>query len=413
MRFSFLFFFLSYLCLGQEFEVTPPDFIKTIQFKGSNQSLSGTPIIPLNGKLHLSFDDLTAQEADYYYTIKHFNHDWTESDLARNEYMEGFDNMRILNFFNSSNTLQSYTHYKVQFPNNNIRRLKVSGNYMLFIKDGEGRTIFSRKFIVQENLVNVPIEVRRSRDLDYLREKQVLYFSVGKDGFIFRNPEQTVKVVLVQNQDHNEAIYGLTPQFTQGNNLIYRYDDEASFFGGNEYLFFDNNDIRMATQRVQRIELDELYNTFLRVDRVRDGKKYIFNPDVNGGFKINTQQGEDPTREAEYAWVHFSLNNTKDLEGGELHLYGRFNNYTIDDNTMLQYNEETNRYETKKLLKQGFYNYNYVYLGPDGSFDPGFISGNHDITENQYQIIVYYRDIGERFDRVIGVGEANSKNIIN
>jgi len=65
------------------------------------------------------------------------------------------------------------------------------------------------------------------------------------------------------------------------------------------------------------------------------------------------------------------------------------------------------------LLKQGFYNYKYVFLDKNGNFKEGFISGNHDVTENDYQVIVYYRDIGARFDRVIGTGFGNSENIIN
>ncbi len=415
MRINFFIFFfcLSFLSNSQEYEVIPPDFIKTVQLTGGSREFSGTLFIGMNGRLRLSFDDIRASEADYYYVIEHYNQDWTKSVLAKNEYIQGFDNIRLFDFNNSLNTLQSYTHYELSIPNKNTRGFKVSGNYKIKILDDSENVIFTRKFIVSENLVDVPIEIRRSRNLEYLREKQVLNFSVGRDGFVMVNPEQTVNVVLIQNNDLNEAIYGLKPQFNKGNMLVYRYDDEASFWGGNEFLFFDNNDIRMGTNRVQRIELTDVYNTILRTDGVRDGKRYVFNPDINGGFKINTLQGQDARREAEYARVHFSLRCNKDLKGGELHLYGLFNNYVIDDSTQMIYNKKKGVYENEKLLKQGFYNYQYVYLGPDGSFDKGFISGNHDITENDYEIIVYYREIGARFDRVIGIGYANSKDIIN
>jgi hypothetical protein len=412
--FSYLFIFsLNYLSFSQEFEVIPPDFIKSVELTGGNREFSGTPFVSMNGRLRLCFDDIRASEADYYYVIEHYNQDWTRSVLAKNEYIVGFDNIRLFDFNNSFNTLQSFTHYELSIPNKNTRGFKVSGNYKIKILDDQERVIFSRKFIVSENLVDVQMELRRSRNLDHLREKQVIYFKIGRDGFVMINPEETVNVVVVQNNDLNEAIYGLKPQFNQGNMLVYRYDDEASFWGGNEFLFFDNNDIRMGTNRVQRIELTDVYNTFLRTDGVRAGKRYVFNPDINGGFKINTLQGQDARREAEYARVHFSLRCNKDLNGGELHLYGLFNNYVIDDTTLMKFNKKTGLYENEMLLKQGFYNYEYVYLGPDGSFDKGFISGNHDITENDYEIIVYYREIGARFDRVIGIGYANSKNIIN
>ena len=398
----------------QVYETLPPEFIKTIEFYGSNSEFSGTPIIPLGGSLELKFDDLTAAENDYYYEIEHFNFDWTPSILAKNEYLEGFDNIRLFDFSNSFTTLQPYTHHELQLPNQNTRRFKVSGNYLLKIYNQDKQLLFSRKFIVYENLVDVQVTLRRTRDLRTIKEKQVVNFEIGRKDFIFRNPEQTVKTVVVQNNDFNTAIYDLKPQFTQGNILIYRYDQEASFWGGNEYLNFDNKDIRQGTLRIQRVELDELYNSYLYPNFVRDGREYIFNPDINGAFRINSVQGEDNDIESEYAKVHFSLQNYKDLNGGEIHLYGRFNNYVLDDTTLMKPSEkEANLLTNELLLKQGFYNYKYVYLDKNGKFIEGFISGDHDITENDYQVIVYYRDIGARYDRVVGIGYGNSENIIN
>jgi hypothetical protein len=407
--------FTSSSIKGQEvYETLPPDFIKTIEFFGSSDEFSGTPIISINETLNLKFDDLTAAENDYYYEIEHYNFDWTPSKLSKNEYLEGFDNIRLFNFVNSFTTLQPYTHYELSFPNENTRGFKVSGNYMLKIFNSNKELLFSRKFIVFENLVNVDITLRRSRNLTYLDKKQVVNFEVGRDDFIFRNPEQTVNTVVVQNNDFNTAIYDLKPQFTQGNRLIYRYDEESSFWGGNEYLNFDNKDIRQGTLRIERVELDDLYNSFLYPNFVRAGNVYTFYPDINGAFRINTIQGNDIDIESEYAKVHFTLQNSKNLENGEIHLYGRFNNYVLDDSTLMKPLEsQPNILTNELLLKQGFYNYKYVFLDKNGNFKEGFISGNHDVTENDYQVIVYYRDIGARFDRVIGTGFGNSENIIN
>jgi len=407
--------FTSSSIKGQEvYETLPPDFIKTIEFFGSSDEFSGTPIISINETLNLKFDDLTAAENDYYYEIEHYNFDWTPSKLSKNEYLEGFDNIRLFNFVNSFTTLQPYTHYELSFPNENTRGLKVSGNYMLKIFNSNKELLFSRKFIVFENLVNVDIIIRRSRNLTYLDKKQVVNFEVGRDDFIFRNPEQTVNTVVVQNNDFNTAIYDLKPQFTQGNRLIYRYDEESSFWGGNEYFNFDNKDIRQGTLRIERVELDDLYNSFLYPNFLRAGNVYTFYPDINGAFRINTIQGNDIDIESEYAKVHFTLQNSKNLENGEIHLYGRFNNYVLDDSTLMKPLEsQPNILTNELLLKQGFYNYKYVFLDKNGNFKEGFISGNHDVTENDYQVIVYYRDIGARFDRVIGTGFGNSENIIN
>ena len=400
------------IAISQEYETLPPDYIKTIQFTGQ-ADLTGTPVIRLNNQLKLTFDDIRARVADFYYTIEHYNYDWTPSKLAKNEYIEGFDNIRIFDFKNSLTTLQPYTHYELRLPNKNTRRLKVTGNYMLKIFNSDRQLVFSRKFMVFKNLVNVKTQVRRSRDLKEIGQKQLLQYRVGRDGFIFKNPEQTVNTVIVQNNDYKSAIYGIKPQFTSGNELVFNYPKKTSFYGGNEYLFFDNRDIRVALMNIQRVELFELYHTYLRTNRVRENREYVYNPDINGSFRINTTQGEDVDRESEYAVVHFSLDCRKDLNGGELHVYGRFNNYSLTDETNLEYNKKNGLFETQILLKQGFYNYKYVYLSAEGEFNDHFISGSFDITENDYTILVYYRDIGARFDSLIGVGSASSRNIIN
>ena len=44
---------------------------------------------------------------------------------------------------------------------------------------------------------------------------------------------------------------------------------------------------------------------------------------------------------------------------------------------------------------------------------PGGIDGNFDETENEYNVVVYYRDFGQRFDRVVGVGKGLSEFIKN
>jgi hypothetical protein len=79
----------------------------------------------------------------------------------------------------------------------------------------------------------------------------------------------------------------------------------------------------------------------------------------------------------------------------------------------MQYDSASDTYRLSRLFKQGFYNYKYVLVDRDGSIDEGAISGNFWQTENDYTILVYYRDLGGRFDRIIGMGMANSTNITN
>ena len=395
-----------------ELEVLPPNYIKSIVLRG-NSTISGNPVIQMGESLNLEFDDIIGDEANYYYVITHHNYDWTPSELNKSEYLNGFDDVRILNYNNSYNTLQGYTHYKLSIPNKDTQSFKVSGNYMLKIFNENDELVFSRKFMVYESIANVKVAVKRSRDLKYINSRQVVNFSIDSPDLLIRNPEATVNVVITKNYNLKSAIKNIKPQYTIGNELIYKYDTPTAFQAGNEFLQFDSKDLRATTIDIGKIELKELYNHFLFVDNSRDSEPYAYNPDINGQFVIRTLQGEDPSIEAEYVWTHFKLQNYDPLDGDEIHLYGAFNNFELNNSTLMKYNKASGLYENAMLTKQGYYNYKYVLLTKDGTLDEGFISGNFDVTENVYQVLVYFRDLGARYDKIIGVGEASSLNISN
>lgn len=408
----FLFLWAGSLFGQSQTETLSPNYIKSIILKG-NSEFTGNPIIIRGQNLTLEFDDIIGDEADYYYTIEHFNYDWSPSDLVKAEYLAGFDDVRIIDYDNSFNTLQPYTHYSLSIPNSEVQALKVSGNYMIKVFNSARELVFSRKFMVYESLAQVNANVKRSRDLNFVNSKQVVNFSINSPDLLLRNPDQTVKVRILQNHNLKTAIENVKPQYTIGNELIYRYDQQTAFWAGNEYLQFDSKDIRAPTINISRVELLDLYHHYLFTDRTRDSEPYSYNPDINGQFVIRTLQGENRNIESEYVWTHFSLLNYEPLNGGELHLYGAFNNFELDDSTLMKYNKNSGLFENALLFKQGFYNYNYVLLKQDGTLDEGFISGNFDKTENEYTVLVYFRDLGARYDRIIGVGTANSVNITN
>ena len=321
--------------------------------------------------------------------------------------------MRIMNYTNSVSTLQLYTHYELQIPNQYTTALLKSGNYLLSVFNNEDELIFSRKFMIYDPQVTVGVEILRTRNLEYIEEKQVVNFNVDGGDLILINPENTVKPLIIQNNDLKRAIGPIKPQFSIGNMLQYRYDEETSFFAGNEFFDFDNKDIRAATNRVQYIELIDLYHNYLFGNITRDNTVYTYNPDLNGNFKINTIQGDEPKVNAEYAWIHFSLDHPQRALDEEIHVYGNFNNYVIEDATKMQYNPESKRYELPLLLKQGYYNYRYVVV-KDGSllpFNP--VDGDFWQTENIYDVLIYYRAPGSRFDELIGRGNALSTSISN
>lgn len=416
MNFNFIYFvflfFFSVFAFSQIQEVNPPNYIKTITFKGSTNQ-SQLPILKLGETLQLEFDALTNREPDFYYVIEHFNYDWTPSDLVKSEYLRGFDNQRILDYKNSFNTYQIYSHYILQIPNEQTGGLLVTGNYLMSIYNDNDELVFSRKFMIYEDLVSVGVSIKRSRDVKHIDKKQSVDIVINNRNINFNNPLENVKTLILQNNNLNTTISNVKPQYTLGNQLVYKYTSETSFWGGNEYLYFENKDVRAANVGVQFIDLQDIYHNYLFVNTPRANQLYTYNPDINGNFLITAVDTEDVTIEADYTMIHFALKQPELMPGQSIYVYGNFNNYALEAENQLQFNSESGLYECAFPLKQGFYNYKYVITDTDGTLDEGAISGNFYQTENNYKVLVYYRDLGARYDRLIGLGEASSVDISN
>ena len=409
--FLFWIFIIPKLIKAQIAEINPPYNIKTATFVQNGQNV--VPIFSLKEGFQFQFDDLYGDEANYFYTITHCDYDWKVSQLSKAEYIEGFDDQRIQNYENSFNTLQLYSHYTLSFPNK-LTRFKVSGNYILTILNNSKEVVFSRKFILYEDLVAVPMQVKRARTGKYIDYKQNLDFAVKSENIQFQNPLMNVKVMLLQNGNFNTVIKNIKPMYTLGNDLIYKYDAETQFWAGNEFLNFDNKDIRGVNNTVSRVTSNQTYNSILYTNEARKNKIYTFFPDLNGNFFVRNMNSANNYIEADYAWVFFSLSAPDYFGKKDIYINGMFNNYALTAENKMDYNAETKVYEKALFIKQGFTNFQYQIADTKGTVDgENAIDGNFYQTENQYTALIYYRENGQRYDRVIGRGSANSENISN
>ena len=404
--------FIHKINFGQVvYETFPPENIKTIKFFGS-KATDNFPVVKLGEKITLIFDDLNGNENDYYYKIDHFNHDWTPSGILKNQYLNGYDNIRIENYLNSFNTLQSYTHYRLEIPNNNINLL-ITGNYLIKIYNINDELIFSRKFCIYGELADISSAVYRPQNMNRFNSHQSIHFSITPLKGIFRNPEKNLFVHLIQNRQWNNEIKDLKPQYFSGKTLEYFYEQPSQFEGGNEFYFFDTKDLRVTTPNISYTNRSELYEIYLNVDIPQFYKDYTFIQDINGSFEIrNIMRPGNPDIEADYSYVYFSLASDYKLGDSEIYIYGGFNNYQISDLNRMYFNPSLGIYEGVILLKQGFYNYKYVLKNGE-VINQNAISGSHALTENDYLVFVYFRDIGEQYDSLIGVSRCNSFNLKN
>lgn len=393
-------------------EIIPPYNIKTISFMNNGQNV--IPVFKLGESFELNFDDLFGNEANYYYEIIHCDYNWVPSDIPKQEYLKGLDNQRIIDYSNSFNCLQLYSHYQLNIPNQ-FTQLALSGNYIIKILNEDRDVVFSRKFIIYEDIANVRLQVKRGRNISTIESKQNLDFSITSKSLTFQNPLQNVKVLLLQNRQFTTGIKNIAPQYTIGNELVYKYDSETQFWGGNEFRFFDNKEIRNAANNVAKISSNgAIYNSFLFTDEARANLPYSFTLDANGNFVVRNLNASNNKIEADYAWVYFSLSAPSFRLDKDIYINGMFNNYALTPENKMEYNEKKNVYEKALLIKQGFTNYQYVVADTKGKIDQeNSIDGNFFQTENEYEIIVYYRENTQRYDRVIGFVAINSVSITN
>lgn len=393
-------------------KVAKPPNIKTIIFKINNNS-SQFPILKKDSFMELSFDDLNASEDDYYYKISYYNYDWSDSILFKNEFIKGLDNIRVSNYENSFNTLQRYTHYKLTLPNSSTD-FKLSGNYKIHIYNSNDELQFSRRFVYLNPIISVSANVFRTRNLNYFQTHQNIKFNLTQNDLgLIQGLEDNLNIIIIQNNQWSNSISGIQPQFKNNKVLKYRYDIKTSFEGGNEYLFFDTKDLRITGPNVSFINLGVLYESYLYTDIPRKKFPYSFNQDINGGFQIRTVIGSQNAEiEADYSWVYFTLAASIELPETDLFILSDFNNYEPNRDNLMSYNKTLDVYEAKILIKQGFYNYKY-FANTVSGWKPNLVSGNFFQTENSYKILVYYKAPGEIFDELIGIGETDSKQILN
>jgi len=81
-------------------------------------------------------------------------------------------------------------------------------------------------------------------------KNQVVQFTINTNQVKLVNPNKEVKVAIIQNYQWPTTISNISPQFILGTELVYKYDKETSFFGGNEYFNFDTKDLRAPSSSI-------------------------------------------------------------------------------------------------------------------------------------------------------------------
>jgi len=389
------------------------DYIKTVilTVKGVEASY---PLLDIdsNEQLHLQFDDLEAEQRTLYYSLEHCNADWTPSNTIRSQVMLGMHQDFLTEFRYSFNTFQQYLHYDLFFPNENMKLL-LTGNYLLKVyEDGDpDNLVLTRRFFVYRERAKVGAIVKRAGAVPIRDTHQEIDIVVDAGSEKLINPMQSLQVMIMQNGRWDNMITNLKPfSFTQ-NVFNYDYDDGRNCFpGGNEFRWFDTRSLRLQSDRIRRINRDStIIGVELLPDPVRSFSSYTSLQDANDRFFIRNTEGSDPQVDADYVWVQFSLPYDYPLTDGNLFVFGALSDWQFREGFKLTYDFERKAYRGKFLLKQGIYNYNYIFVPFSTSKgDEMLIENSFFNTENDYLILVYYRAYTNIFDELIGVSRVNS-----
>lgn len=387
------------------------DRFKTLRTQVEGRELF-PPIIDLNTNEHItiSFDEMTEEVSYLQYSLVHCNADWRPSALSDLEYLDGFNTNPIEEFDFSMATFAHYVHYSLTLPNEDVQ-FKVSGNYVLLVypENEPERVLLQVCFSVYENNILVAPSVTSRTDIDYNREHQQVSVTLNANNYRIQNPYNELKVSVTQNGRRDNEVIVNRPLRIQGSQIFFDHDRNLIFEAGNEFRRFEMVATRYAGLGVSNIyHFDPYYHVELTPVKPRSESSYLYDQTQNGRFVIRQSGASDSDTEADYFVVHFTLDSDP-IPGGKIYIDGELTNHLYSPYNEMVYNPQTEQYEKTLLLKQGSYNYQYLFL-PDGArtATAAPVEGNYYQTVNEYLVKVYHRAPGERYDRLIGIGMSYS-----
>lgn len=365
------------------------------------------PIMDIHDwSVEIGFDELSHDYHRYRYHIEHCDANWQTTDgLFESNYLDGLNDQLIEDYEKSFNTTQIYTHYSLQLPNEDTRLL-LSGNYRVSIydeDDDEQTTIATAQFSLFEPIVGITGKVDANTDIDFQQSHQQVSLALNYGSLRINDPERELLTFVTQNRCLDRSIQ-VRPNIKKANGCEFTHQRSLIYPAGNEYHKFEQLDIHRPNMNIDNIRwYDPYYH--VTIFEVPAARNYTYDPDANGAYVLRNSDNEDNETATEYAFFHFRLKSAP-LPGGPVYVRGRWCTDWPNDAYKMEYDETVGEYHATVYLKLGYYNYQFVQLQkqPDGTIRTvtDRTDGNFYQTENEYQVLVYYRQPGSRYDRLVG-----------
>lgn len=380
----------------------------------NNPYLPAVYVLGSDEVLNVNFDVLLPEVQYLRYSVTHCDALWQPSQLVENEYIDGFNSADIDDYAPSQATFVNYYNYNFLIPNDNLRITR-SGNYLLTVypQDDPERILFQTRFYVSEHTVNVYAEATTNTDVDYNDAHQQIKFEVQARPGLIADPYTELTAVVTQNSRSDNAAVVRRPLMVNGNSIVFEHNRELIFPAGNEYRRFETVSVNYYNMRVSKVQyFQPFYHATVDIDQPRRYQQYLYDQTQYGRFTIRNAEMDDNDTRSDYMFTHFTLDTGGErLTGGRLFIQGEMTDGLPLNDCLMKWDEQAQAYTANLLLKQGHYNYQYLWV-PDGTSvgQTQLIEGDKYQTINEYLICLYHRPFGERYDRLIGHALIHSSN---
>ncbi|MDR3297748.1 MAG: DUF5103 domain-containing protein [Prevotellaceae bacterium] len=385
--------------------------IKTVQLRKLNSELTD-PVVVLgsNEQLQLAFDDLNDELRFFSYSIVLCDADWSESSLFFSDYIDGFQTTNISQRESSFGTLTPYQHYTLAIPNEQMQ-IKKSGCYLLKIFDDDkpGEVLLQKSFwVVERSSISAQASVRKLPLAGNPACTQQLELKVEHPSTSISRPYSELKLRVEQNGFRYAQLPNPEPAFVRSGVVDYSRNDRNIYPSGSEYRFFDISSLEYYKIRVREIaNIDNAYRVLMEEDL--PFKQYTYEHDINGRYVVRNERYKDYSdTQSDYVDVFLSLRMEQPLRG-QVYVFGELSGWELSNDCAMLYSSSRAAYELTMRVKQGYYNYRYVYVDEDGRLDFGRFDACSSEAENVYGVFVFYRSPLDRHDRLVNVTWVSSQ----
>lgn len=380
--------------------------------------LESQPVLSLGSRktIEISFDEMSHEYKRYVYQLQHCDFYWQPTEeLFYSEFAESTqENVPIEDYTESQNVTTHYTHYSFSFPNADMRPL-ISGNYRLIILNDEGdepMPVAEVCLRMVEPIVGITAEMTTNTEVDVNDSHHQILMTLDCTKLQSRDLRDEIHTVVMQNDRLDNAVIDAPPSYINGSKLIWDHQRQLVFDAGNEYRKFENLSARYPGLHTESIHYFEpfLHATIMADERRRN---YLNAEDLGGVCVIRNTDNLDDATETEYMLTHFTLLCNEPLENADVYLNGQWTTGGLTDEWRLRYDENLQAYTGTYMLKQGYYNYQYLVVPRENALRTnvlgqprgytGRFEGDYYQTSNDYRILVYQRQRGARYDRCVGM----------